>query len=385
MAIIGTFAIGISGCSLFYKKEELVRLRSDPKFFQNEQEIESGFALLDSNKAGEANLFFKNFLAKNSDSRHYVEAQYGLAYSFEMLEDWYSAKDAYRMVLDRQLNYNYEHQALALYRLSFVYEALGEYEKALAALTDALRWKNYLPMEISKAEIPARIASFYMQVGETALADRYLIEAENGMAMIKAAQRPSPELNTQLAKSLWHMGFLSLNQLSEDTYSRTIRALSRSQIYLLKAIELKDPQWSPRALESIQVAYKYLFNFAVTLKEDSGLDWQASHLDVESRREAMLMQLTESAEILKSYEIIGDTETEKVYIDLNVFINDLIEKSKDTILGNLNKLPLTREAEQLQSLKRQPVMGGSQVQLLTEDTDGKGTQKTFPKKSQDPN
>jgi hypothetical protein len=201
-----------------------------------------------------------------------------------------------------------EFVALAYYRMAFCYELLLNNEKALAALTDALRLQAYLPLEVAKAEIPARIASVYSRMNQTLLADKYTRQAEEGFKQVRAMKRNFD--NEALSRTLLRMGEIPLNQLDEESFRQNVETLMRNQRYLIQAIELKHPSLAMKAERSLVSTYAKLWSFIENFKLPETLDRDADLVTEAGKRSDFLSLYLESIERLKTFEAPIDSSAQ---------------------------------------------------------------------------
>jgi len=148
--------------------------------------------------------------------------------------------------------------ALALYRLSFVYENLGDDLKTLTTLLDCKKFSEHLPEPLVRATIPARLATAYIRLRHQKEALQYLALAEKGIDQLKSQN--DKITSSWLGNIYFQMGSISTNQLSNENYDQAIEIQKIVQVYLLKAIRLNDPVWSERSSVQIKSTYQDLFN-----------------------------------------------------------------------------------------------------------------------------
>lgn len=155
-------------------------------------------------------------------------------------------------------------EAQALYRLSLAYECLNENDKTVVALLDARKRAAELPMNIMRAELPARLAAAYSRVGNRELAIKYFTEASQGLKEVLASGTSARAAKETVAKTLYAMGRLNAAQKRvEGNPVAFVQSLSMQQPYLLQAIELRFPQWTRRATEDLILAYENLLRYSI--------------------------------------------------------------------------------------------------------------------------
>ncbi len=296
------FILGLSGCFSFSPKP----IPESPKG-PNRVQYENDEALL---LKWQTHIESKDYLTVNNDIYQYLSANpnsqhwYAILFTYgrakEGLDDWSGALSVYKQIVERSTDRQMEFVALALYRMAFCYEVLLDNEKALAALLDASRLNSYLPLEITLAEIPARIASVYARMNQPILADNYNQKAEKGINQVRAIKKNAdPEW---LSRTLVKMGGLSLTQIDEESFRQNVLTLTRNQRYLIQAIELNHPNWAPEAQKTLISTYTNLWSFIEKFKIAISKDWEADLVNEAKKKSDFLSWYLEAIERLKSFE-----------------------------------------------------------------------------------
>lgn len=139
-------------------------------------------------------------------------------------------------------------QATALHRLSFVYEALGDHTKTIAALLDLQRAAGLLaqlPAPVANLELPARLAAAYLRIGNESQARSYFTQAEHALRRLS----PSPRDRVWLGESLVAMGKASLAQIEIAQLADQEINCTKGFRYLIQATELNVAPHSQLASE----------------------------------------------------------------------------------------------------------------------------------------
>lgn len=271
-----------------------------------------------------------DFFKSNPQAYHWYALMFYDGIAKEGLEAWSGAVAIYQQIVDRSFNREMEFVALAFYRRAYCFEVLLENEKALASLADAAKLQAYLPLEVSLAEIPARIASLHARFQQTALSDLYTRKAERGIQKLKALRRNS---NVEwIGKSLVKMGSLSLTQIDEESFRQNMVTLRRNQRYLIQAIELNHPLWSIEAQKLLLSHYTNLWNFIVSYKAPKTVDWEIDLVQESNKKSEFLSLYLESLDSLKNYE--APTES-SAYLQTAIVYNQIkgIESQAVTLLS----------------------------------------------------
>ena len=304
---------------------------------EEENQINNAERLLALGRFEEARSAFINFQNNFPQSRYFQSSRLGEAQAFEYLENWDKAIKIDRDVYLKTNKLQPEIAALASYRMSFAYEATGDDMKALACLLDANSNGRYLPPEISKAEIPARLAAYYGRMGRDQEATKYLNEAEKGIDQVRAEKH---EVDTAwLAKTYLQMGTVSTNQLSADTFDSVIESQKMVQVYLIKAIQVNDATWSLRAVDQAKKTYQNLY----TLVESQ------SDRQTQADMGGSLIDLIDQAELFKPLSGQKVSEKEK---DFFAFAKSVKTKTENLLYQSKATMSLTEESQKLNGLKR---------------------------------
>jgi tetratricopeptide (TPR) repeat protein len=200
---------------------------------------------------------FDTFIRQNPASAWTQAATLNSGRALEGLLRWQEAANRYRLVVQSTAKAP-KLQAMALYRLSFCHEALGDDTQVVVSLNDLLQRSNSLPREVATAELPARLAGAYARVGNFDRAQEFYRRAEAGISRLR--QEAGGKLPEWLPRTLFLMGETSRRQLSWADFETSIRPLARGQVFLLQAAELGQSPWSDRAADDLIAVYKDLFN-----------------------------------------------------------------------------------------------------------------------------
>jgi tetratricopeptide (TPR) repeat protein len=225
-----------------------------------------GVELLEQNKFDESLQKLNRFIQQNPASPWYQAANFNSARALEGLKSWSDAGALYHQVVNATANAP-KLQALALYRLSYIHEALADDPQVVADLTDLQPRRRYLPQEVAEGELPARLAAAYARVGSFEKAQQYYQRAEIGLARLRQKSKDLPEW---LPHTLFLMGETSHSQLSWADFETYIRPLARSQVYLMQAAELNQAPWSEKAADELLQVYNDLVQTIQTATPSSG-------------------------------------------------------------------------------------------------------------------
>lgn len=197
---------------------------------------------------------FDRFIQQTPTSRYSQAALLNSGRALEGLKRWSDAALRYRSVIASTARAP-RLQAAALYRLSYVHEALGDDPQVVADLSDLQARGRDLPQEVAEGEMPARLAAAYARVGNFQKAQQYYQRAEVGLARLRQKSAVIPEW---LPKTLYLMGESSRTKVSWQDFETVLRPLARGQVYLLESAELSQAPWSERASKDLAQIYDEL-------------------------------------------------------------------------------------------------------------------------------
>lgn len=294
---------------------------------------------------------YKEYLKTYPVSVYTAHAYYGLGRSLEFQEKWPEAIEIYRALAQQARVLRPELSALAMYRLSYCYEALGDEIRTQATLMDAEGMGLHLPMAVREVEIPARKAASLLRRGDFAEARKLLIKLNEAVpAVFNLAQSPN---QSEMARVFLQIGTLSLRPISEQNYLLYLDAFENLQIYLWRSWSLNQAPWSERAKEQLFLGYQTFWNRAQDLEiGPRGLDAAAlARIRSETQRK-WIGAILKTAGALKAYAGEENLEKSNLTPGLSEFLAQ-IEKQGDAVLyGQQELLPLTLESKLINSIKR---------------------------------
>lgn len=307
--------LSVSGCRTPEKASEPIRFIPDISASTVAQASE----LNHQSKHVQAEESMRALLRSHPTNSWYRAAQYQLGISLEGQEKYRDALFEYRQ-LGEQSSQVPELAALALFRSSFCWEALGEEFHVVASLRDAWRKRSHLPPEVSEAELPARLAGAYSRVGQSAEADRYFKLAEDGLVRIQA--RAGGQVPDWLGRTLYSMGRLSLESLSWEEFGTMIKPIPRAQAYLARAVVLQQAPYSERARAEVEKIYQKIL---IVLTGSSKVN-EMSNLSEQREQQELLWshtaQIFELVRQLRSHLVLAQKSPD----ELHAFLDDVEAK-----------------------------------------------------------
>lgn len=251
-AVLAVFVLG--ACSSSKPKMDVVD-EPNPDF-------DRGVRLLEHEEFGAAAEVFDHLLVAKPASEIDLLTTYNSGAAYEGLNQCGKAAERYREVVRSSAGKYSRLESQALFRLSLMYECLGQDVKTVTALLDARRRGKNLPIEVARAELPARLAAAYSRLGNRAKAVEYFQQASEGLKVILADGTSSRKQKETLGRTLYYMGRLSPSQRNaEGDGISYLQSLSMQQPYLLQAIEVAPPTWARKANDDLFVAYDNMLRF----------------------------------------------------------------------------------------------------------------------------
>lgn len=299
-------------------------------------EFSRGLKALEKEDFGTAATIFDRLLVAKPASENDLLVTYNSGNAYEGLGNCGKAADRYREVVRGSAGKFPGIEAHAFYRLSLMYECLGQDTKTVTSLLDAQKREKQLPMEIARAELPARLASAYSRLGNRAKALEYFNLASDGLKAILASGSTPRTQKESLGKTLFYMGHLNPAQRQgEGDPMGYLQALSMQQPYLLQAVELNHSSWSRKAAEDLNLAYDNILRFQIA--------------DPQKRNQFYTRSLQVIAELRKIRLPDGGKAEDEIFAKL-----DRTERRiQNEITMNAETTKLTPDAQKREGLRRE--------------------------------
>ena len=297
--------------------------------------FEQGVRALDREQYAEAARIFDRLLVTKPATEHDLVTTFNSASAYEGLGNCAKAGERYREVTRGSAGKFQRLESLAYFRLSLMYECLGQDVKAITALLDARKRGRDLPFATRHAEIPARLAAAYARIGNRKKALEYFAIANNGLKKIVSEETGKKQQDI-LGQSLFLMGQLNPGQRrAEGNPKAFLQGLSMQQPYLLQAVELRHPTWSRKAAADLDLGYDNIWKFKFSDPEAQN-DYYVQAIQVV--RELKRLKLpSEDTGVGAIFAKADATESR-----LNIEISKVAESNR-----------LTPEAEKRQGLRRE--------------------------------
>lgn len=299
-----------------------------------EGEFQQGLKALEQEDYVEAARIFDQLLVQEPATELDLVTLYNSGAAHEGLGDCRKAADRYHQAVRSSANRFRRLEAMAFFRLSLMYECLGEDSKTITALLDARKRGSELSAETIQAEIPARLAAAYARIGNRDKAIEWFGRASTGLKTI-VAKNPGRTKRDILGRTLFLMGQLNARQKRAEVDPKSyLQSLIMQQPYLLQAAELEHPSWSKKAADDLKMGYENIWKFK---------------LEPEDRREFYIQGLQAAAELRK----IRMPESGPVVNSIFARVDVVANKLKKELAKVEPTTPLTPEAKAREGLKRQ--------------------------------
>lgn len=230
--------------------------------------FERGLKALEQERYAEAAQIFDKILVAQPGTERDLIILYNSAAAYEGMGHCQKAVDRYRSVVRSSKGKFVQLEAQSLFRMSIMYECLGQDTKTITSLLDARKRGKDLPYETQVAEIPGRLAAAYARMGNRDKALEYFNQASEGLKKI-VSRTNNHRQKELLGRTLFLMGQLNHSQRSAEARpSSYMQSLSMQQPYLLQAIEMDHPVWSKKAAEDLKLGYENIWKFQIESTED---------------------------------------------------------------------------------------------------------------------
>lgn len=337
--IIGFLAIGFLGCAGKQVQEEAEKRRFEETLELSE--VTNAQKVLAAGQFDKALILFQDFIGKKPNSKYWAKAKFGEADAYEGQGKSQEALTILRKLRDLGFAENRPMAALASYKMSYVYESLGDDQQTLATLFEANAQADFLPEEVALAEIPARLAVLYSRMGKRSESLNWLAKADRGL-------KKSIEVlgfdRQWVAKTYYNMGRVSTQQLGNDNFLATVDAQRIVQVYHLKSLKLEDETWSTKSKQALLENYQELLNQLRRMKSDTRAEAEAK-----TKAGGALTSLLADAEL---YAPLGGAAYKRGEQEFYKYVSTLKETIRLMAFKSEATMSLTDEAKDRNSLKK---------------------------------
>lgn len=284
---------------------------------------------------------FRDFIGRRPSSSNWAEAKFGEASSLEGLHRNDEAINVLRHVRDVSLKNNPKVAAQASYRLSYIYDAVGDEAKTLASLFEARAQSDALSPEVALAEIPARLAVLYSKMGKKNEALDWLLQADRGL---KKAVELLGFNREWMAKTYFQMGRVSTQQLGTENFLSIVDAQRIVQVYHIKCMRLEDNVWSAKSQQALIENYQELLNQLGRMKYDT-----REEAEVRTQAGGAVLSLIADAQLYAPLDGLAYKEGEREYYE---YLNKIKTQVQVIAYKSEATMGLTEAAKDRNSLKK---------------------------------
>lgn len=328
-----------TGCVSTSVREEQERVRFQETL--DLSQLTNAQKLLDGGQFESALVSFKEFSSAKPTSKYWLRAKFGEADALEGLSRHNESIQLLRELRDLTLRENPAGSAMASYKLSFVYENIGDDSKTLASLLESYSKLDLLPDEVAYAEVPARLAVAYSKLGKTDEAMNWLARADRGL-------KKSIEIlgydRSWIARTYFYMGKVSTEQLGHDNFMTTIEAQRIVQVYHLKGLHVGDPIWSLKSKQALMDSYQALLNQLRQMKYET-----REESELRTKAGGALISLLKDAELYAPIEDEKRTDLEKEFFSYLKKVQDVV---RVVAFKSETNMDMTEAAKERNSLRK---------------------------------
>jgi tetratricopeptide (TPR) repeat protein len=338
----------LSACSLLSKRsQEATQAAPDLRDFQHlEMQMKS-----QNYEAALATA--KSFKSAYPYSLKLQKVRFIEANALEELGRWSEAASTYQAISVISEKNQPAISAMSIYRLSFVYEALGDDQRVITTLFEAAKYHKYLPIEVVQAEIPSRLAMVYAKENNAKEAAKWLGEADKGLKRT-LENLSEPLTNEYLAELYYNMGSISTEQLSNDNILTIIQGQAAVQKYLIRALQYGDATWSAKALKKLKSTYLDLWKAIESYPEPSGYEPLVAQ---KMRKDAQIQLAGPFADLMRDAELYrpsAEQKSNQYQTDFFNFLEELQTRVR-SVLESVLLTPLMPGRDKAPQKPRDPV------------------------------
>lgn len=215
--------------------------------------LATGKKFLANGKFEEALTEFNTVLKNQTTTPEVTYALYYSGVALQELDRCQEATERFRKFASGMNSQDAELVPQAFYRLGLCYEVLKDKGGAIAAYLDAINRMPGVKLPL-KAELQARLAGLYAQMGNQEDAQTLYDSAEKDLMFLRR-QHPNNSIPPWLAETLYNMGKVATKPLALEDYEGSIRSFEKSQVWLLKVARFNDKKWSELAARQVIQMY----------------------------------------------------------------------------------------------------------------------------------
>lgn len=184
-------------------------------------------------------------------------ALYNLASAYKELGQCEKAKKIHQKLITKAKKQTHLQPRVYL-SLSYIYECLGQEEKALIALKEGLQYIRYLTEDIRLIEYPARLSLAYIRVGENATGLKIQKQVYQNLEIVKKKFRISSAADENFSRYFYIIGRSHIH-VEHINLKKFLKMFMYYQAYLTQSLLLKDGKWSVKAENEISFLYRKMW------------------------------------------------------------------------------------------------------------------------------
>ncbi|MCB9073841.1 MAG: hypothetical protein H6623_09480 [Bdellovibrionaceae bacterium] len=276
--------IVFSGCALFPGTEAPIQ-RKYP------DELDTVRYLIKEKEYKQAEAQTQSYLMQTNDIYWHGTALLLLGEIQEETRDYPGALETYKKLIEHGKGYDLSHQRQGLYRISWMYEILQNYDYLLTTLIDLQ--KARMPDDfIQYIETPARLANVYYVMGVWEKALEYRSAALNYWQKHPLRGEPTDSL----LRPYFYLSFMQLTP-GKDLDRHYSEVLHLAEKDLLYVMENASPEMSEKAAQDLLHVYRQYFTKIVGVPvPKNSVDKQ----EVNTQKLRGLADLMDAIEVLKA-------------------------------------------------------------------------------------
>jgi tetratricopeptide (TPR) repeat protein len=309
---------------------------------QETKELKALNLILNSGQLEKALEGYKDFQKKYPRSELFYTASFGIAQTKEFLGLWDEAIQDYRDLVQLMSSQKPDLAALALYRLSFCYEAQGKDERVIATLLDARSQAVNLDESIAQAAIPARLAAAYNRSLREDDAVIELNKAQKGLDELIRKKRAQID-KKWLAETYLEMGTYSTNQLSNENFFRISQTLRVVQGFLIRTMELDLQPYSQKASILLKDNYKDLWNAVLTDPLNTQIERMVADHEKQKNQRVLTVEILKMIAELQQKKALEEVPINESMINFYSYISELEQKGLHFLMSTAEVSKSTHE------------------------------------------
>lgn len=230
------------------------------------QKLEQGFKFMEKEEFLKAGQLFDSLGLDLKNSPGQIVSLYNAGLAYKSAGLCKKALSRFRSVLNRSFKDFKVFKARSLLEISSIYECLGDTNLSLSSLKDLEKFLSHLPIISQNILYPGRLSIAWANYGDAKQAETYMSLSLQKILEYKKTFKSEKEMTSEISRLFYKIGRSHV----KTEYIKTENFISSCfyhQVFLLQALFLKDPVWSPKAKKEISLLFKKL-HFALSKEKD---------------------------------------------------------------------------------------------------------------------